>query len=66
MNDIEKLLKFEQDFNTATDLLKIAKSYCEHNYDKASEVNSLGTMLEIILDNHKCLSNQLDKILYCK
>ena len=40
-------------------LLKIAKSYCEANFDKSDEIGNLCFLLEIILKKQNAIFNQL-------
>ena len=55
------LIKFEQNLNANTDLLEIARDYCEFNQDKDSSTNTLITLLDIILANHKRLILDIDE-----
>ena len=60
---IEKISHIEEQITLNIDLLEIAKSYCEHNFDKASEISTLGTIIGIILDEQQRLARSFDGIL---
>ena len=59
---MEKIVELERQLNVNTDLLEIAKAYCEFNNDKSDEISTLIPILEIILDNQKNLRRSLDYI----
>ena len=56
-----EIIEFEQKLNTNTDLLEIAKDYCEFNIDKNKSTSSLLSLLEILLHNQKQILSELDK-----
>ena len=51
----------EEKINLCIDLLEVAKTYCEFNYDKSSELSSVGSLISIILDLEKELANEYDE-----
>lgn len=57
---MENMKEIEEKVNIGVDLLEIAKSYCEVNYDKARELAALGTLLEIISENQQNISRAID------
>ena len=59
---MEKIVELERQLNVNTDLLEIAKAYCEFNFDKSSELTALLSILEIILANQKKATDVLDYI----
>jgi len=61
--DTEILNNVEQKINTNLDLLEIAKTFCDSNYEKATEIASLDSIIEIILANQKELTKDFDKFL---
>ncbi len=61
--DVEKIITLEEKMNLSIDLLEIAKTYCESNYDKSSEFTALWSMLDIILKNQKEAARGIDNIL---
>lgn len=58
---MEEIIDFEQRLNTNTDLLEIAKDYCEFNIDKEKSMGSLMSLLEILLCNQRKIISELDK-----
>ena len=59
---MEKIVEIERQLDVNTDLLEIAKAYCEFNNDKSDEVSALISILDIILDNQKKVKSSLDYI----
>lgn len=59
-NKIEQIIDLEKLLNSNTDLLEIAKVYCESNCNKSPEVSSLISILEIVLKNQKNVIRKLD------
>lgn len=57
---MEKIREIEQKVNLVIDLLEIAKSYCEFNYDKSRELSALDSILEIIIKNQQDASQAID------
>ena len=53
----------EEKINLSIDLLEIAKTYCDFNYDKSIEVPTLGSLLEIVLELQKELAKEYDNSL---
>lgn len=62
--EIDKINDLEQKINFSIDLLEVAKGFCEINYDKASEMSSISTVIEILLKNQKELAGNLDSLLF--
>ena len=60
---IEKISHIEEQITLNIDLLEIARDYCEYNYDKASEISTLGTIINIILTGQQSLARSFDGIL---
>lgn len=56
----------EEKINLCINLLEIAKTYCDFNYDKTAEVPIIGSLLEIILNIQKELADDYDKSLMVK
>lgn len=59
----EELSQIEEQITLNIDLLEIAKSYCDYNFDKASEVSSVGAILSVILKEQRALAEKFDSIL---
>ena len=57
-----KIINFEERLIQNIDLLEIAKSYCEFNSYKGAEISALYSVIDIILENHKALVREFDKI----
>ena len=49
----KKEVGMEEKINLCINLLEIAKTYCDFNYDKTAEVPIIGSLLEIILNIQK-------------
>lgn len=60
---IEKFNTIEEQITLSIDLLEIAKSYCDCNFDKASEVSTLGAIIGIVLKEQKNLASNFDGIM---
>lgn len=60
---MEKISKFEEKLNFSIDLLELAKSYCDVNYDKSMEVSTIATALELVILKQKELVKELDYLL---
>lgn len=67
--DMENILKIktiaslEQKLSRSTDLLEIAKTFCEFNCDKSDEISTLFSILELIVEQQRTTINELDAIL---
>lgn len=61
-NMFKKITQSERKIISCINLLQIAKNYCEYNYDKGNEIVSLGTLLEVILEEENELLNNIDDI----
>ena len=59
---IENMNKIEEHVNLSINLLKVAKTYCEYNFDKAGEVSTLNSIIDIVLNEQKTLANDIDSI----
>ena len=46
---MRNFIELEKDLHKNIDLLKIAKSYCDSNYEKSDEITTLGSLLELII-----------------
>lgn len=57
---MEKMKEIEEKVNIGVDLLEIAKTYCEINYDKAKELAALSSLLEVISENQRNISRAID------
>lgn len=57
INDLE-----EQTF-LSINLLEVAKTYCDFNYDKSDEITALGSIINIVLKNQKDVARKIDKFL---
>ena len=42
-------------------MLEILKVYCDFNYDKNVEIPTIGTVVEIALENQKELAKEFDR-----
>ena len=60
---IVKISHIEEQITLNINLLEIARGYCEYNFDKACEISTLGSLIEIILDNQQNLAKNVDGIL---
>lgn len=65
IDDNDNINYLEQKMTLITDLLEIAKTYCEHSYDKSECVAALGSILEIILKNQQEMTAKFDSMLTC-
>ena len=65
-NIAEEVAQIEERIILNIELLEIAKSYCEYNFDKASEVSTLGAILDVILREQKALADSFDGYLIKK
>ena len=63
MEITDELICFERKLRFSVDLLEITKGFCELNYDKAPEVSSILTALELLLNEQRDLSSRFDVIL---
>ena len=61
---MEKIIDIEEQININTDLLKVAKDYCEFNIDKSSTIGFLIPLIEIILQNQKNILAHFDNITF--
>ena len=59
---MENIVNLEERLIQNMDLLEIAKSYCEHNSYKGVEISALYSVIDIILENHKALAREFDRI----
>lgn len=59
---MEKIIELEHQLNINMDLIKIAKTYCEFNFDKSDELCTLISILEVISDNQQKVTKALDYI----
>lgn len=57
------ILEIEQDIIRNTDLLELAKTYCEFYGDRSDEVSTLFSVLEHVVDMQKKLIKKVDKLL---
>lgn len=57
---MDKIIELEQRLNVNVDLLEVAKSYCDLNSDKSTEMSSLSSVLDIVLKNQKDIAKNLD------
>lgn len=62
MEKIIIITEMEQKLNTCTSLLEVAKVYCEHNYDKSNEINTISSIIDVILKNQNDIIGNLDKL----
>lgn len=62
-NILKNMTDIEERITQCVDLLKIAKIYCEQNYDKSDEIIAINTLLEVILSNQKVVSDKLETLL---
>ena len=53
-------MAMEEKINKTLDLLEILKAYCDFNYDKNVEIPTIGTVVEIALENQKELAKEFD------
>lgn len=58
-NELNCFAELENNILENLNLLKIAKCYCEANFDKSDEIVDLCYLLEIILKKQKAAFNKL-------
>ena len=61
--ELEKLNSFEQKINFNIDLLEVTKCFCDMNYDKAPEITTISTILDVLLTTQKELATDFDILL---
>ena len=61
-NELENIGSIENKIFSSLNLLELAKTYCEHNYDKADEILVLNSVLEIVLNNQKEVIREFDSL----
>lgn len=57
------LLEIEQDLVKNTDLLELARTYCEFHGDKSDEISTLYSVLGQVVDMQNSLVKKIDKLL---
>lgn len=62
-NTFKKINSMEAKIMLCIDLLEIAKKYCECNFDKGSEIVSVGSLLGVVLKEQKELVDSVDDII---
>ena len=62
-----QIKEYTEKFNTIEtliteniNLLEIAKTYCDANFDKSNEVSTLSSLISLLLKNQKKLSKDFD------
>lgn len=63
MKYIKEITDLEQKLNTGLDLLEVAKTYCEFNYDKADELSAISSVLDVVIQIQKSAAITLDNLL---
>ena len=58
-NNVENSIKIENDVLENLNLLKIAKSYCEENFNNSEECGILSILLDVILKKQQSIFHQL-------
>ncbi len=53
----------EQKMTLCSDLLEIAKTYCEFAYDKKNSVSALGSIIDVILTTQREIADRFDSML---
>ena len=53
----------EEKINLCIDLLEIAKAYCDFNFDKSSEILTVRSLLNVILETEKEIAKEYDNSL---
>ena len=61
-NALNKYTKLEEKITLCLDLLEVARGYCEYNFDKGQEVVALHSVIELILETHRDIAEEFDKI----
>ena len=59
---LEKIVDLEQKTSLGMDLLEVAKCYCEQNFEKAAELGTLNSLLELALSNQKQVMHVIDEL----
>ena len=62
-NYVENFNNIEKMIFSNINLLEVARGYCENNYDKAPEIISINTIIEIILEKQKTIASSIDRLL---
>ncbi len=57
------ILEIEQDIAKSTDLLELAKTYCEFHGDKSDEISTLYSVLDQVVEMQNGLIGKIDKLL---
>lgn len=57
---LEKLNTMEEKIIRTLDLMEIAKSYCEHNFDKGEEIVALSSLITVLIERQKELVDYID------
>ena len=60
---LEKLGLVEEKIIRTLDLLEIARSYCEHNFDKGEEIVALSSLLGVVIERNKELVDYIDDLI---
>ncbi len=60
---IKTIANLEEKISRNTDLLEIAKTYCEFNCDKSDEISTLFSILELIVERQKDTVKSLESLL---
>lgn len=61
---MQKYITIEEKMIINTDLLQIAKDYCEFNGDKSRTTSSLLSLIEVMLNNQKSINADFDEIMF--
>lgn len=61
--NIKTIASLEEQLSRNTDLLEIAKTYCEFNCAKSDEISTLFSILELIVEEHKNTITSLETLL---
>ncbi len=61
-NTLNKYTKLEEKITLSMDLLEVARGYCEYNFDKGQEVVALHSVIELLLETHRDIAEEFDKI----
>ena len=59
---IKTIANLEEKISRNTDLLEIAKTYCEFNCDKSDEISTLFSILELIVERQKDTVKSLESL----
>ena len=65
MEKFKNLTELEEKLNVSRDLVEVAYSYCLANSEKADEISTLSSVLDLVLKTHKDLSLKLQECFYC-